>query len=175
MKLETERLILRYLKDDDVESIFNNYANDDRVTKFLLWPTHKTIEDTKKVFDIWKNEDEIIKKYHYFMILKETNELIGSCAVASMEDGVPEIGIVLGYKYWNKGLMTEACNKLIEQLFKDGYKKLYMKADANNIGSNRVIQKCGFKYTGTVQMFYKKKGNIEYTCNTYELKKPGNI
>lgn len=62
MKIETERLILRYLNDEDLESVFYNYANDDEVTKYLTWPTHRSLEDTKMIFNIWKNEDETIKK-----------------------------------------------------------------------------------------------------------------
>ena len=73
--VETEHLILRYLQDDDLESVFYNYANDDEVTKYLTWPTHKTIEDTKRIFNVWKNQDELIQKYHYFIVIKETNEL----------------------------------------------------------------------------------------------------
>lgn len=45
--IETDRLILRYLKPSDLKSVFYNYANDDEVTKYLFWPTHKTIKDTK--------------------------------------------------------------------------------------------------------------------------------
>ena len=46
--LETERLILRRFTIEDAESMFNNWASDDEVTKFLTWPTHKSIEDSKK-------------------------------------------------------------------------------------------------------------------------------
>ena len=171
MKIETERLILRYLNDEDLESVFYNYANDDEVTKYLTWPTHRSLEDTKMIFNIWKNEDETIKKYHYFIELKETHELIGSCALAKIENGIPEIGYVIGKKWWNKGIMTEACKKLIEILFDDGFPKIVIKADCNNIGSNKVIKKCGFHFIKQDKVFIPLK-NIETTCNFYELNNP---
>ena len=168
--IETERLIFRYLKDDDLESVFYNYANDDEVTKYLTWPTHKSLYDTKMIFEFWKKEDEIIKKFHYFLELKNTHELIGSIALASIEKDVPEIGYVIGRKWWNKGIMTEACKKFLEVLFDSGFTRISIKADVENIASNRVIEKCGFKFIKkeTVDVPLKNK---EILCNYYELDK----
>jgi len=39
-KLETERLILRQFTVNDIEKIFNNWASDDDVTKYLTWLSH---------------------------------------------------------------------------------------------------------------------------------------
>jgi len=168
--IETKRLYIRHLMDSDVNSVFNNYANDDEVTKYLSWPTHKSIETTKAVFEMWKKEDEIKKKYHYFVILKETNELIGSIDVPYFIDGNPEIGIVLGRKWWNRGYMTEATMKMIDILFEDGYSKIIMKAMKENIASNRVIEKCGFKFIGE-ENFPVPLKNTSVICNVYELVK----
>lgn len=167
-KIETERLILRYLNDKDLESVFNNYANDDDVTKYLTWSAHKTIEDTQNAFKFWQDESPELKKYHYFIELKETHELIGSCAVVKFNDGIPEIGYVLGKKWWNKGIMTEACKKLIDILIEDGYSKILIKAVEDNIGSIRVIEKCGFKFVKQDKVFQSLK-NITQTCNFYEI------
>lgn len=169
-QIQTKRLILRYLNDDDVESVFYNYANDDEVTKYLTWPTHKTIEDTKKIFKFWKNELDNLKKYHYFIELKETHELIGSCAVADFVNGIPEIGYVIGKKWWNQGIMTEACKQLIEILFEDGYKKILIKAVKENIGSIKVIEKCGFKFVKEDKVFCTLKNQTQI-CNFYEISK----
>lgn len=170
MKLETNRLILRYLEDSDLESVYYNYANDDEVTKYLMWPTHKSLNETKKIMDLWKHEDERLKKYHYFIELKETHELIGSCAVANFINGFPEIGYVIGRKWWNQGIMTEACNKLIEVLFNDGYNKIIIRAEVANIASNKVIEKCGFKFVKQELVAVPLK-NKEVLCNCYEKTK----
>lgn len=166
--IETNRLILRYLKPSDLKSVFYNYANDDEVTKYLVWPTHRTIKDTKKFFDMCDKEDPLLKKYHYFIETKDKHELIGSCSVVSFINGCPEIGYVIGKKWWNKGIMTEACNKLIEILINDGYKKVVIKANVENIASNRVIEKCGFKFIGKETISIPLK-NKEVVCNCYEL------
>ncbi len=45
--LETERLILRPFQAKDVEAVFQNWTSDDKVTTYLTWPTHQTLQDTE--------------------------------------------------------------------------------------------------------------------------------
>lgn len=47
-KLETERLILRRFKITDADDMFENYASNDNVTKYMTWETHKDIDATKE-------------------------------------------------------------------------------------------------------------------------------
>ena len=55
-RVETERLILRKITINDAEDMFNNWASDSEVTKYLTWKPHKTIEDTKEVIEFWLND-----------------------------------------------------------------------------------------------------------------------
>ena len=41
--IETERLILRRLRPEDAQAMFDNWASDDEVTKFMMWPTYLTL------------------------------------------------------------------------------------------------------------------------------------
>lgn len=47
--IETERLILRKFKVSDAENMYKNWASDKDVTRYLIWPTHKKLETSKKV------------------------------------------------------------------------------------------------------------------------------
>ena len=145
--LLTKRLILRKLVIDDVDSIFNNWANDPEVTKYMTWNAHKSIEDTKQILAIWLEEYKEPKTIRYGIVLKENNELIGAIDVVDYIDNNPEIGYCLSRKYWNKGYMTEACKAVVDYLFAIGYKTILIEADERNVGSNRVIEKVGFKFT----------------------------
>ena len=51
---ETERLILRRLEFSDAEEMYNNYCNNDNVTKYLTWATHRSVEDTKEYLEQFK-------------------------------------------------------------------------------------------------------------------------
>ena len=48
-KLETNRLILRRVTMDDAKPMFDNWASNPNVTKFMTWPTHSDVEITKMV------------------------------------------------------------------------------------------------------------------------------
>lgn len=52
--LETDRLILRRFKPGDAEAMYANWCADPDVTKYLMWPTHNSIDESRKVLeDIW--------------------------------------------------------------------------------------------------------------------------
>ena len=46
--LETNRLILRKFNIDDGEVMFHNWASDNEVTKYLMWPAHKSLDISKE-------------------------------------------------------------------------------------------------------------------------------
>ena len=48
IKLETDRLILRRIELNDAEKMFNNWCNDEEVTRYLPWEPHGKIEVTKE-------------------------------------------------------------------------------------------------------------------------------
>ena len=41
--IETERLILRPFTMEDTSAMYKNWASDEDVTKFLMWPAHKDV------------------------------------------------------------------------------------------------------------------------------------
>ena len=64
--IETERLILRKFTADDLSAIFHNWTSDEKVTEFLRWPTHKSIDITKRVLESWLLEyEKLLPMGHY--------------------------------------------------------------------------------------------------------------
>lgn len=144
--LETNRLVLRKIKKSDAKYIFNNYANDEEVTKFLTWNVHKNIKKTEKIVDIWSEAEKNPKTIRYVIVLKGTDEPVGMIDIVNFDGDIPEIGYCLSRKLWSKGYMTEACKALLKYLFGIGFKEVTIGAVEENIGSNKVIEKCGFKF-----------------------------
>lgn len=164
--LETNRLILRPFNIDDAEDIFTMWACDDEVTKYLTWNSHKTIEDTYRILNIWLDQYEKPERLNFALVLKEENTLIGGIDVVGYLDSIPVIGYVLSRKYWNNGYMTEACKCLLNYLFSLGYNQVRIDAVVDNVGSNKVIQKCGGKLINTVEEFIEAK-NTYFKINQY--------
>lgn len=144
-EIDTERLKLRMIKRDDAQDIFNNWASDPEVTRYLTWNAHEDISDTYSILDYWLSEYKNENCYRYGIERKEDGELLGMIDVVGYHRGNPVIGYCIGKKYWNKGYMTEALRAVVERLIADGYSEIVVEAVEENIGSNRVILKNGFK------------------------------
>ena len=100
--------------------------------------------------------------------MKNDNTLIGGIDVVGYLDGTPVIGYVISRKYWNNGYVTEACKCVLDYLFEQGYAKVRIDAVRENIGSNKVIQKCGGKLINTIDDYVKAK-NTTFKINQYEI------
>src|SRR5438270_692390 len=77
--------------------------------------------------------------------------LIGACGLELREGpaGPPELGYWLGASYWGRGYATEAVRALIDHAFTDlEVEALQAGARVTNPASRRVLEKCGFQWTG---------------------------
>jgi RimJ/RimL family protein N-acetyltransferase len=74
--------------------------------------------------------------------------LIGLCGLEPRSDD-PELGYWLGASYWGRGFATEAARAVIDYAFGElGYEVLHSGARVTNPASRRVLEKCGFQWTG---------------------------
>lgn len=147
-KLETERLILRELIEDDAEEMYKNWASDDEVSKYVRWSTHKNVEETKEYI---KAEQERCKNqgfYNWGIVLKENQELIGAIGAFPSEDNIYEVGYNIAKKHWNKGIATEALKRVLKYLINDeGMYRFRCAHDILNPASGAVMKKAGFIYS----------------------------
>ena len=170
LTIDTERLTLRPFTYSDTIDVFNGWASDDEVTKYLTWNTHESIDVTRKIIDLWVSQYEKPERINFAIVLKEENKLIGGIDVVGYMDGVPIIGYVLSRKYWGFGYMTEACQKVIELLFSLGYEVVRIDALVDNLASNKVIKKCGGVLVDTYEDCFPMKDKI-FKVNKYHVYK----
>lgn len=151
--LETKRLFLRRFTLDDTQAMFDNWASDPDVTKFLSWPAHKNITVTKAVLENWVENYSSNEFYQWAIVLKgNADRPIGSISVITHNDRVAsaEIGYCLGRQWWHKGIMSEALKAVMDYLFDEvGMNRVSAKHDPNNPHSGGVMRKCGMQYEGT--------------------------
>jgi RimJ/RimL family protein N-acetyltransferase len=141
--LATVRLVLRAPRRSDVKAIAS-LANDRRIAANTARIPHPyCIEDAEQfVAAVNKREGEAC-----FVIMLECAP-IGVCSVDLREDG-PEVGYWVGVPYWGRGFATEAVRALIDHAFGDlEHDTLISGARVNNPASRRVLEKCGFQWTG---------------------------
>ena len=150
-RLETERLVLRRLTASDADKVFKNWASDPEVTRFLTWPTHTNVEDTKHIIGTWLPLYGKKDYYHWAITLKESGEPIGTIHGLANDDlESVQIGYCLGRAWWNRGIMSEAARAVIEFFFDEvGAYSVCSYHDPNNPHSGMVMKHCGMKYEGT--------------------------
>jgi len=162
-ELETKRLILRRFTLNDAEKVFNNWANNDEVTKYLSWPSHNNINTTENVLEQWiqnYNKDDF---YQWAIVPKEINEPIGTISVVDKNDDIQmvEIGYCIGKQWWNKGITTEALNAIIKYFFEEiRVNRIEAWHDINNPNSGKVMAKCGMKCEGNLRQSRKNNTGI---------------
>lgn len=151
-RLETERLILRPFTMDDTQPMYDNWACDPEVTKYLTWPPHGSADVTRMLLKDWTTRYLQPDYYQWAIELKETTQPIGSIAVLEIRKAVDEavIGYCLGKNWWGKGIMAEAGKAVVAYLFETvECNRISATHDTNNPNSGRVMQKIGMKYEGT--------------------------
>lgn len=146
--LETERLLLRPLSIEDADDIFARWTSDDRVSKYVRWCTHSSVEDTRQWLEMEIRNYESDKAYQWGFTLKETGYLFGSGGLVFNEtEGVFELGYNIMYDLWRQGYTTEAAKAMIDFAHRKLGQKEFVACHAvNNPASGAVMRKCGFVY-----------------------------
>ena len=152
--IETERLLLRKFMVEDAEAMFQNWASDKEVTKFLTWPAYTRLDTAIHILNEWTASYEKPDFYQWAIVPKNLNEPIGSISVVSINEKtqMAEIGYCIGRPWWNRGITSEALSAVINFMFDQvGANRVQAKHDVNNPHSGLVMKKCGMKYEGTLR------------------------
>jgi len=143
--LETERLVLRSPCLGDVKAVAA-LANDRRIAENTLRIPHPYRIADAEAFIGTANvgDDEIV-----FLTTLRDGTVLGACGIAMLDGKTPELGYWLGVPYWGRGYGTEAARALIDHAFTTlGHEQLVSGARVSNPASRRVLEKCGFQWTG---------------------------
>jgi RimJ/RimL family protein N-acetyltransferase len=139
--LKTARLVLRAPRADDAKAI-TALINDRRVADNMASIPHPYRRKDAKAFI------ENAKGKPLFVITLVDGQIIGGCG-GTYRGNHPELGYWLGVPYWGNGYATEAARALVDYCFGElGYDELLAGARVTNPASRRVLEKCGFQWTG---------------------------
>ena len=143
--LTTARLRLRAPQREEA-LLIAALANDRRIAENTARIPHPyTLADAER-FLRYLEESETETA---FAITRADDVLIGICGLMMKPRKTPEIGYWLGVPYWGHGYATEAARAVIDYAFEDlGLERLEAGARVSNPASRRVLEKCGFQWSG---------------------------
>lgn len=152
-RFKSKRLVLRKPCMEDAPAIFEGYAQDPEVTRYLTWKPHQNIRETEQFLlacgQLWRTG----KDFAYAITVKEEDKLIGMIALHPMKLK-SEVGYGLARPYWGKGYMTEALCIVIDwALTQPGIFRVQAFCDVDNIGSARVMEKAGMQREGLLRRY----------------------
>ncbi|MGM0899528.1 MAG: GNAT family N-acetyltransferase [Bacillota bacterium] len=171
-QLETPRLLMRKVTFKDLEDM-HAYTSSQEVTKYVPFPTHKTLEDTRKFIDFILEQYQINKKLLWGIQLRETQKFIGTIEFVSFEPthNKAEIAYILSDDYWGNGIMSEAANEVIKFGFQTlNLTRIQARTFKENIGSQKVLEKVGMTFEGTLRKSMFLKGKYQ-DINIYSILK----
>lgn len=144
--LETDRLVMRRMMECDYRVMYA--LNDD--PEVMRYVGDGPFETPEHSYDFLFNYQDVYRKYgfaRWTVELKATGQRLGWCGLRLYrEDGDMDLGYRFFRKHWNKGYATEASLACIKYAFETlGFDYLTARANVENVGSYRVMEKCGMK------------------------------
>jgi RimJ/RimL family protein N-acetyltransferase len=147
----TDDLYLREVLEDDLALFFDFQLDPDAnyMAAFIARDPTDREAFTAHWNKIMANPTNIIRTIVF------DGQVVGS--VSSYEEsGKPEVTYWIGRAYWGKGIGTRALAAFLAQV--NTTRPIYARVAQDNLGSSRVLEKCGFKVIGETRGFAKARG-----------------
>lgn len=147
--LQTARLLLRPFTRADAADVFA-YASNPNVSRYCTWQTHRTIADSEAFIEMVLNRRPT--QHTWAIRLLHDPIVIGAIEFCLSNETEAQFHYVLSEPFWNRGLMTEAAQAVTRWGLDThpNIRRLFTSAMAQNIGSHRIMEKCGLKFERTI-------------------------
>ncbi len=169
--IQLDRLLLRPPTLEDLEPMFEGWATDPEVTRYLIWSPHRSRGETRRflrsAIDRWSTGPE----YCWMICLPASGHPIGS--ISLRDDGYKAaIGFALARHYWSSGYVSEAALAMIILTLSSGrIFRISGVCDVDNVASARVMQKIGMSPEGRLRswLVHPLLGPRPRDCFSYSI------
>ncbi len=156
--IQTRRLLLRRYAADDAKEIFESYAQDPEVTRFLAWNPHQRLDETRLYLErcerVWADGTA----FPWAIVLRDTGAILGGIELR-VEGHRGEFGYALARAAWGHGYATEAARAVVESaLAAPAIQRVWAFVDLENVPSVRVLEKAGLVREGCLRKWYVPSG-----------------
>ena len=155
MIIETERLIIRELVQDDAEGMFV-LDSDPEVHRYVGNKPVTDVAQCREVIDFIREQYRTNGVGRLAVVHKQTGEFLGWCGVKLFKEKVNghsdfyDIGYRLIKAHWGKGYATESAKAILKHSFATlPTDEIFAMTDVNNQQSRKVLEKIGLKHVET--------------------------
>lgn len=169
MRIETKRLILREMTENDLPAL-RKILQDEEVMY-----TYEHAFSEEEVIKWFENQQRRYREDGFGLwaaVLKDSGEMIGQCGITYQDLGnerVPETGYLFQKKFWHSGYATEAaqaCNRYAFDVL--DMAEIYFIIRDNNLPSRKVAERNGMEICGSITKHYY---GIDMPHVVYRLKR----
>lgn len=163
-----QKVTLKTFTAEDIDD-FMDWASDDEVTKYMMWNSYTSRQEAENFLS------NVVEKHPWFKAICLDKKVIGSVTLdkgSGYHSCKAVLGYVLAKKFWGNGLATQAIKLVTEMGFKDlEIQRIEAYVDPTNIGSQKVLQKNGFRKEGFLKKYVLQKGILRdrylysFLCN----------
>jgi ribosomal-protein-alanine N-acetyltransferase len=151
--ITTRRLVLRRPRFTDADDIFDHYAADPEVTRYVTWRPYRDRSEVGSFLQSrlarWYSSEE----FSWAITRPPDDSVIGMIACRVREHAA-DIGYVMSRKYWNRGYTTEAANAVVDWASNlEFVYRVWAVCDVENKASSRVLEKVGMQREGILRRY----------------------
>ena len=164
MEIRYKDILIRNADKDDA-SILASWWNDGSVMEHAGFPYGLGISE-KQIIDSLKNDNDLYRR----LIIEYDDKAIGEMNYKVIDNDTVQIGIkICDDNYQNRGIGKIILSMLIRELFNEGYVKIVLDTNPNNLKARHVYEQLGFKNIGTrIDCWIDQLGNKQSAVD-YEL------
>ncbi len=165
-------LHLRPLRRSDAQDIFNEYAQDDLVTRYLVWAPHTEVRETEVYVEHVLRQVREDLLVALVMVETRTGSVCGQIDLRKPSSHRRDLGYVLARRLWHRGLMTKVVRHVVDLLWEDmTVCRIGGVCDVENLGSSRVMEKCNFLQEGRLRrwLVHPAMGSLPRDCLQYSI------
>lgn len=154
-RIETDRLVIRRPQMTDAEAIFSRYASDPEVTRYMAFPTHKSVADTHVFLAVSDSHWERWPAGPYLVHAREDGRLLGGTGLSFETPQRAMTGYVFARDAWGQGYATESLRAMIDVARHTGVERLYSVCHIDHHPSWKVLEKCKFLREGILRRYFE--------------------
>lgn len=161
VQFETERFWLRKIGPEDIETLFG-YWSDERVTEYMN-VTFTDVHEAEEMVDLLNGLVETGEGIRWAIADKTSAKVLGSCGFHNIksEHRRAEIGYELGREFWEKGVLQEVMQAVLEYCFNTmDFNRIEAFVMVGNTRSANALKRLGFHEEGTLRDYEFTRGQF---------------
>ena len=170
---ETGRLRARPARTADAQIVFDDYARDSDVARYMIWRPHRSVDETvdflRRCERVWAEGSA----FPWTLWLKDSGAFAGMMEIRVRTNSV-DLGYALARRWWRHGLMSEALAPVVEwALAQPAIFRVWATCDVDNVASARVLERVGMEREGVLRRWltHPNLGDEPRDCFCYSIVK----